>query len=168
MHWVLNFKVHKNMHRDKKMHFKMHQTCTGTKKTKALNFKVHQTCTGTNWTTPWPERTMAQCIQQTFFYQRSTKVILLHPVHAWALKQQTSNKQTCTGSVGNRSSSVVNSCKHMIPRQWDWAWSAGFCRRVSVKPKSLYLTQCDTQACSVFWSKRAWSHNNIACALSET
>ena len=28
----------------------MHQTCTGTKKTKVLNFKVHQTCTGTKKT----------------------------------------------------------------------------------------------------------------------
>ena len=36
MHWVLNFKVH--------------QTCTGTKKINVLNFKVHQTCTGTKKT----------------------------------------------------------------------------------------------------------------------
>ena len=41
-----------NLHRDKKikvLNFKVHQTCTGTKK-KVLNFKVHQTCTGTKKT----------------------------------------------------------------------------------------------------------------------
>ena len=32
---------------DRVLDFKVHQTCTGTKKTKVLNFKVHQTCTGT-------------------------------------------------------------------------------------------------------------------------
>lgn len=98
-----------------------------------------------NYTTLWPERTMAQCIQQIFFDPRSSKVILLHPVQLRvALKQQRSNKQTCMGSFGNRSSSVVNNCKHMIPRQWDSTWSVGFFSKVSVRPKSLYLTQCVT------------------------
>ena len=123
-----------------------------------------------NYTTLWPERTMAQCIQQIFFDPRSSKVILLHPVQLRvALKQQRSNKQTCMGSFGNRSSSVVNNCKHMIPRQWDSTWSVGFFRKVRVRPKSLYLTQCVTQACSSFFVKAnlVTHHNNVANALSE-
>ena len=102
---------------------------------------------------------MAQCIQQIFFDPRSSKVILLHPVQLRvALKQQRSNKQTCMGSFGNRSSSVVNNCKHMIPRQWDSTWSVGFFSKVSVRPKSLYLTQCVNKLAQVVLSKRAWSH----------
>ena len=42
MHWVLNFKVH--------------QTCTGTKKTQVLNLKVHQTCTGTKKQKFWTSK----------------------------------------------------------------------------------------------------------------
>ena len=47
---ALDFKVHQTCTGTKKtqvLNFKLHQTCTGTKKTKVLNFKVHQTCTGT-------------------------------------------------------------------------------------------------------------------------
>ena len=47
---VLDFKVHQTCTGTKKtkvLKFKVHQTCTRTKKTKVLNFKVHQTCTGT-------------------------------------------------------------------------------------------------------------------------
>ena len=45
-----NFKVHQTCTGTKKKHvlnFKVHQTCTGTKKTKVLNFKARKTCTGT-------------------------------------------------------------------------------------------------------------------------
>ena len=50
---VLDFKVHQTCTGTKKtqvLNFKLHQTCTGTKKTRVLNFKVHQTCTGTKKT----------------------------------------------------------------------------------------------------------------------
>ena len=49
---VLDFKVHQTCTGTKKtqvLNFKLHQTCTGTKK-RVLNFKVHQTCTGTKKT----------------------------------------------------------------------------------------------------------------------
>ena len=57
----------------------MHQTCTGTKKTKVSNFKVHQTCTGTKKTkkalqSTWEEAT----IPLKFFF-----FVPFVPVQVW-------------------------------------------------------------------------------------
>ena len=66
MHWVLNLKVH--------------QTCTGTKKTQVLNLKVHQTCTGTKRQNKQNFRGIVASSQvdcNVFFF------VFIVPVHVW-------------------------------------------------------------------------------------